>query len=484
MEEFLKLPQNLQTQENLDRLLDAEAKKRELEQKRLEVEELRLKQTVFLSQDQVLSCIPPDLEYSNERNSSRSTTQGESTAPSELVLWEGFFDEVASCSFGQQQKYSQPNFRKHENVANEESVRIAMYTNIFDVLNTVMKDEGIMFTNQRLDSMLGVPDFIGRKENQLILTIEVKKEWVLSLGDLTFPDYYAVDAKARTVISQAYTYMASNMLQYGVLTTYHQHWFLKRPEDKRTTLYISKTLSLQSETPTVLKAYAYLAKRAKEQPFCEHPDITIGVPNENSQLESPQRYSFRARKKPDNSNRAPQERTELPGSGNFQFDNFVGTYLGYGRCGTTFRCKYNGQDIALKLTDLSKKKFLLPELLKEIEIYHFLADIQGLFIPKLVGYGYMWGKMYFAIATTIVGKSLESGIKITRKQERNAYNALIEIHRHNVLHNDIRKENVILSNDGKSVFIIDFGLSTIDNNKVKQQKEMDQLSCLLKEMVA
>jgi len=245
-------------------------------------------------------------------------------------------------------------------------------------------------------------------------------------------------------------------------------------------LYISKTLDLQSNNPTVLKAYAYLAKQAKEQPFCEHPDIIIRLSNENSQSEPPQRYSFRARK--NNSNSAPQVRTEPPGSGNFQSGNFVGEYLGYGRSGTTFSCKYNGQDIALKLTDLSKKKFLLPELLKEIEIYHFLADLQGLFIPKLVGYGYMWGKMFFAIATTIVGKSLEHSITINRIQEQNAYKALIEIHRHNVIHNDIRKENIILSNDRKSVFIIDFGLATIDNNKVKQQKEMDQLRCLLKEM--
>ena len=154
----------------------------------------------------------------------------------------------------------------------------------------------------------------------------------------------------------------------------------------------------------MLKAYAYLAKQAKEQHFCEHPDVMIGSSNENSQSEPPQRYPFRLRK--NNSNSAPQERTEPQGSGNFQSGNFVGEYLGYGRSGTTFSCKYNGQDIALKLTDLSKKKFLLPELLKEIEIYHFLADLQGLFIPKLVGYGYMWGKMFFAIATTIVGKSL------------------------------------------------------------------------------
>ncbi|CAI2174203.1 12112_t:CDS:2, partial [Funneliformis geosporum] len=267
------------------------------EEWRRSAEELQRKlptaaQPVFLNQDQVLSCIPPDLEYSNERNS------------------------MASSSFGQQQKYNKLNFDEFENFANEEMVRMAMFVNIFKVLNTVMEDEGITFTNQCLNNMVGMPNFIGRKEYQLILTIEVKKEWVLPL--------------AKTVISQAYTYIASNRLQYGVLTT---------------------------------------------------------LLNENSQYELPQRYPFRARK--NNSNSAPQEIIELSGSANFQFGNFVGSYLGYGRSGTTFSCKYNGQDIALKLTDLSKKKFLLPELLKEIEIYHFLADIQGLFIPKLVGYGYM-----------------------------------------------------------------------------------------------
>jgi len=325
---------------------------------------------VLLSQDQVLSLIPPNLEYSNELSSSRATTKGEFTAPSDLILWGEFFDEVASCSFGQQQKYQEPNFREFDMVANEESVRMAMDHNIFHVLNGVMKDEEIVFTNQCLGNTVGVPDFIGKKGDQLILTIEVKKECILPLGDRTFPDYYAVDSTARTVISQAYTYMASNRLRYGVLTTYHQHWFLRRQEGSKI-LSISKTLNLQSDNPTVLKAYAYLAKQAKEQHFCEHPDVMIGSPNENSQSEPPQGYPFRLRK--NNSNSAPQERTEPQGSGNFQSGNFVGEYLGYGRSGTTFSCKYNGQDIALKLTDLSKKKFLLPELLEEIEIYHFLA---------------------------------------------------------------------------------------------------------------
>ncbi|CAG8594992.1 8428_t:CDS:2, partial [Paraglomus brasilianum] len=288
---------------------------------------------ILLSQDQVLSLIPPNLEYSNELSSSRATTKGEFTAPSDLILWREFFDEVALCSFGQQQKYQEPNFREFDMVANEESVRMAMDHNIFHVLNGVMKDEEIVFTNQCLGNTVGVPDFIGKKGDQLILTIEVKKECILPLGDRTFPDYYAVDSTARTVISQAYTYMASNRLRYGVLTTYHQHWFLRRQEGSKI-LSISKTLNLQSDNPMVLKAYAYLAKQAKEQHFCEHPDVMIGSPNENSQSEPPQRYPFRPRK--NNSNSAPQERTEPQGSGNFQSGNFVGEYLGYGRSGTTF----------------------------------------------------------------------------------------------------------------------------------------------------
>jgi len=69
MEEFLRLPQNLQTQENLERLLviehkrfEIEFKRLELEQKRLDVQELWLKQTgsdfVTRARGHGVVCIP------------------------------------------------------------------------------------------------------------------------------------------------------------------------------------------------------------------------------------------------------------------------------------------------------------------------------------------------------------------------------------------------------------------------------------------
>ena len=93
--------------------------------------------------------------------------------------------------------------------------------------------------------------------------------------------------------------------------------------------------------------------------------------------------------------------TQQSSSGQFrkfqQSDFSNKTYLGYGRCGKTFRCDFQGYDLALKVTDLSKKKGLLPELMQELEVYCILEDIQGIFIPKLVCYSYLLSTAYFAI---------------------------------------------------------------------------------------
>src|SRR5271170_3626337 len=62
--------------------------------------------------------------------------------------------------------------------------------------------------------------------------------------------------------------MGVNELRYGILATYDNHWFLRR---EHTELWISKTLPFQSESPPVLKAYAYLARQAKENPKSLHP---------------------------------------------------------------------------------------------------------------------------------------------------------------------------------------------------------------------
>ena len=109
--------------------------------------------------------------------------------------------------------------------------------------------------------------------------MEAKRKHVLEyMDEQTFPEFYNT-SKGKDVIQQIYNYMGGNELRYGILTTYDNHWFLRREHAK---LWISKTLSLQSESPPVLKAYAYLTRRAKENPKSPKPQVLVPAQGDNN----------------------------------------------------------------------------------------------------------------------------------------------------------------------------------------------------------
>ncbi|UZO05910.1 uncharacterized protein OCT59_026248 [Rhizophagus irregularis] len=124
--------------------------------------------------------------------------------------------------------------------------------------------------------------------------------------------------------------------------------------------------------------------------------------------------------------------------------------------------------IALKSVDLSKApSYVLEEMQKEVEIYKDLADIQGKYIPKLICYGYYGRGMSFVIGMTIVSTSL-SEQKIKKRQKTRAIKGLEAIHKHGILHNDIRKENILINDDG-GVYLIDFGMASREDTKKKRK---------------
>jgi serine/threonine protein kinase len=137
--------------------------------------------------------------------------------------------------------------------------------------------------------------------------------------------------------------------------------------------------------------------------------------------------------------------------------------------------------IALKSADLSKApSYVLEEMQKEVEMYKDLADIQGKYIPKLVCYGYYGGGMSFVIGLTIVGTML-SDQKITEQQKSRAIKGLEAIHKHGILHNDIREENILI-NDKGVLYLIDFGMASREDTKKKRklfEEEQLKLSQLL-----
>ena len=124
--------------------------------------------------------------------------------------------------------------------------------------------------------------------------------------------------------------------------------------------------------------------------------------------------------------------------------------------------------IALKSVDLLKApSYVLEEMQKEVEIYKDLADIQGKYIPKLICYGYYGGGMSFVIGMTIVG-TLLSEQKIKKRQKTRAIKGLEAIHKHGILHNDIREENILI-NDNGDIYLIDFGMASREDIKKKRK---------------
>ncbi|UZO16248.1 uncharacterized protein OCT59_007637 [Rhizophagus irregularis] len=193
-----------------------------------------------------------------------------------------------------------------------------------------------------------------------------------------------------------------------------------------------------SESPPVLKAYAYLTRRVKENSKSLKPQVV--VPVQGTIIH--QNYNFT----------------------DFKFKSI----LGEGRSGKTLLCEFCDNTIALKSVDLSKAPpYVLEEMQKEVEIYKDLVDIQGKYILKLICYGYYGGGMSFVISMIIVGTIL-SKHNIIKRQRTKALKGLEAIHKYGILHNDIREENILI-NDNDDIYLIDFGMASQEDTKKKRK---------------
>ncbi|PKC56374.1 kinase-like protein [Rhizophagus irregularis] len=234
-----------------------------------------------------------------------------------------------------------------------------------------------------------------------------KKECLEDMGEQTFPEFYQT-SKCKDVIQQIYNYMGRNELRYD------------------------------SESPPVLKAYAYLTRQAKENP--KSLKLQVVVPVQGTIIH--QNYNFT----------------------DFKFKSI----LGEGRSGKTLLCEFCDNTIALKSVDLSKAPpYVLEEMQKEVEIYKDLVDIQGKYILKLICYGYYGGGMSFVISMIIVGTIL-SKHNIIKRQRTKALKGLEAIHKYGILHNDIREENILI-NDNDDIYLIDFGMASQEDTKKKRK---------------
>ncbi|RHZ60281.1 hypothetical protein Glove_355g96 [Diversispora epigaea] len=298
---------------------------------------------LLFSLEETLSCITSPIKYSPNATTSTSTTSvNYSTRPKEVLPWDTFFEKVNQFNFDQRpefqgSQFKKPWFRNNVNVINEEDVRDAFHNNICMVLNELMGPD-YEFSRRRATAA-GIPDFTGYfVDTILILTIEIKRELISqNIDRQIFPDFYNSDEKTRTVIQQIYNYMVECQLQYGVLSTYEHHWFLCRSKETPSKLLISETLPSQSKSPSVLKAYAYIALQARADHLFPKPDIiTVPVNDVTKRINMRVTRSMvqKEEKISNNESSLGTLTTNQPNQENFSFADFkFKSILGEGRKG-------------------------------------------------------------------------------------------------------------------------------------------------------
>jgi len=142
-----------------------------------------------------------------------------------------------------------------------------------------------------LGGQIGSPDFecytqktIGSPPT-VIYPVEVKFPLTLILYEDISPGSYDLNERfanksergmknknIKRSVCQLWSYMKSNKCRYGVLTTYTRSWFFMR--DKENVLYISPALSFDSQSPSLLLCFVYLASLALENQGSPAPNLS------------------------------------------------------------------------------------------------------------------------------------------------------------------------------------------------------------------
>ncbi|EXX63516.1 kinase-like domain-containing protein [Rhizophagus irregularis DAOM 181602=DAOM 197198] len=464
-----------------------------------------LKSQRSLSLNEILSYILPPIKYPPYASTSISSTKVSGDWPIKIMRWKEFKSEANEYNFVGQEKFERPYLIENLKAIVKSNVETAMEVNIFHILNTVLKKYKFEKQND-LDFLKDTyispfkPDYtcyLKTINNLLkqILAIEIRRYIVIE----GFENFDDEDLKRQSfsrplhdVIEQLYNYMSVLELQYGILSSYDYHWFFYRPKNNNTELYISHPLKHDSTDPPVLKAYAYLALLAERDPKSPHHNIINHNKRQNSRIQNlllqnseniqisrsigSSYYSSNAISMFFGHWKTWQQDYNKITEQDFDFSEFkFKSFLGCGQTGGTYACEFYGQIIALKVLNLYKNSQFLNQMQKEIEIYKLLFKIQEIYIPKLVCYGYY--EIGYVMGITIVGTKL-SFHKIEQWQKNKALRALEIIHSHNILHNDIREENILI-NEKNNIYIIDFGKSIKTDKKNLFCKEKSELSHLL-----
>ncbi|OAJ32792.1 hypothetical protein BDEG_28672 [Batrachochytrium dendrobatidis JEL423] len=422
-----------------------------------------------ITMDEHMICSLPEPVYDNPV--SRPNTSGRIwKKPTHVFLWSDFKQSVVDWIGANHHQHSQrvqrPVFVPRVITEEVQSLQPFILDNLLDVSAKCFIPPSEFKARRQITSCVGEPDHLMTRNGEVVAIVEEKGNWALSTSDIV--NSYDTERTRASALDQLYHYMRLNHRQYGILSTYENTWFVYRNQEcavceeprSHEILYVSEGISFTVRTPTVQQCLSYFnsivnhnhmdSPPASKRPSRASSATQISRPS--STRVSPRASLSRGCSSLSSGiqiNEQPQD---------FDVDDFkFDTVLGEGRS-KVYLDYYGSSRIALKVADIAKHGEMLPELLNEVSVYEQLSGLQGNGIPRFVCHGFVEDVLYC--------------------QKQKLLETLESIHEAGILHNDIKKENILIDESGNP-YIIDFGFSTRNCSPAARMEETNLLLSLV-----
>ncbi|EGF78959.1 hypothetical protein BATDEDRAFT_90344 [Batrachochytrium dendrobatidis JAM81] len=438
-----------------------------------------------ITMDEHMICSLPEPVYDNPV--SRPNISGRIwKKPAHVFLWSDFKQSVVDWIGANHHQHSQrvqrPVFVPRVITEEVQSLQPFILDNLLNISAKCFIPPSEFKARRQITSCVGEPDHLMTRDGEIVAIVEEKGNWALSTGDIV--NSYDTERTRASALDQLYHYMRLNHRQYGILSSYENTWFVYRNQEcavceeprSHEALYVSEGISFTAQTPTVQQCLSYFSSIVNHN-HMDSPPVSKRPSRASSATQISRPSSTRVSPRASLSrgcsslssgiqiNEQPQD---------FDVDDFkFDTVLGEGRS-KVYLDYYGSSRIALKVADIAKHGEMLPELLNEVSVYEQLSGLQGNGIPRFVCHGFVEDVLY-CVGVSICG-TVANGF--TEQQKQKLLETLESIHEAGILHNDIKKENILIDESGNP-YIIDFGFSTRNCSPVARMEETNLLLSLV-----
>ncbi|KAJ3089537.1 hypothetical protein HK102_006179 [Quaeritorhiza haematococci] len=203
--------------------------------------------------------------------------------------------------------------------------------------------------------------------------------------------YHAEHNPAQIVLFEIYGYMSVNNLKYGVVTNYNNTWLLRRElsQGELPKLSIPDPVRIGQPGPvTLVAALLFLVLQVREEWLYASPYQTpvvdcTATPAATAAI----KYDL-------------SSTISSTISSTRWFDHQFNKVIGHGLTGSVVSVNYTTQfcDIVAKMVDtFNGEEGSIAALSRELEAYRILEQLQGIFVPRIIRSGVLYGWIHMIL---------------------------------------------------------------------------------------